>query len=389
MKILLTSQSTAFGGVESRLVQEVSVLRQLGCEVDVATPSFPSVALWRQQIQAAGGSIFRWNPYKFIERKQVGLFWRSLVALSRPRLAKGKFNLAHVAMPWTTVGMTRILELSNLGIPVVLGLHCTYPLEKLTPEIYEYVQKALRGVVGAYAVSHSVRNSFLRNFGPLCEHFGIEVITNGVNVNRFTPDPVARLKWRRRLGVEADTYLLAWCGRLVAMKNPHVALEILASPILQGVNVKLALAGSGPEEANLRRHVSSLGLESRVIFAGQIPDVEGFFSGADGCLVTSTAEEGFPLGTCEALACGLPVVASDNEVFREAFGKCGAVTLLPVDDTGAWGNKLKDMTALDVASHITMADIARSYALAQLSEEKMMTALRGYYMTVASRLLLS
>lgn len=379
MKVLVTSQSGALGGAEARMVQEVQALRGLGWEVQVAAPSFPQAVLWHPRILQAGGTLHRWNPYKFIEREQTGWPWRSLPALSRGGIRGQGFDLAHVVSTWTTEGMTRALELARQKIPFVLGLHVTYPPRTFSPELRALLDEALAGAVGAYAVSGMAKQSFQDVYGQACRHLNIQVVHNGIDTQTYAPDVQARATWRAQLNLTDTDCLLVWCGRLSTMKNPQLALDLLALPQLRQSRIKLAMVGSGPEQQALQQQAQALQLQDRLLLLGQVPDTRGVFNAADAYLSTSKANEGFPLATSEALSCGLPVFVPDHPVFMECFGQATAATLLPLNTLDVWGDALRDFAHTDADTRAARSAAARAHALAHLSQARMISALQAFY----------
>lgn len=381
MRVLVTSQSSALGGIESRLVQDVEILVSLGCKVFVATPRFRGIAEWQQRIQRAGGFIVRWNPYKFIERQQTSGIWQYLPIFSRQALTRNHFDFAHVAMPWTTVGMTRILELTRKKIPIVLGLHCIYPPEQLPKEIIFHIRQALSGVIEAYAVSNAVKRSFLENYGEFCSHFDIKVIPNGVDVKLYKPSILSRQAWRRRLNLGDDTFVVVWCGRLDASKNPGFALDIISQPLLRKINLKLILFGVGKDLRDLASKVRALNLTDRVIFAGHIPSNQGVFSVAD-VFLTTNPREGFSLTTSEALSSGVPVFVPQNDVFQEIYGACETAHFLPMNSPAEWAVKLEKFFNENLINRAMLSCISRNYANNHLDEKSMRNKITYFYENV-------
>ena len=119
------------------------------------------------------------------------------------------------------------------------------------------------------------------------------------------PELPARGELRRRLGLTGAT--LAFAGRLTAQKSLDVALDALA-PLQE---VRLVIAGDGPERAALEARAAALGLGGRVQFVGTQPRerVLELLHAADAALLPSSWEN-FPHSVVEALGVGTPVVAT-------------------------------------------------------------------------------
>ncbi|NEA51539.1 glycosyltransferase, partial [Streptomyces sp. SID10815] len=152
----------------------------------------------------------------------------------------------------------------------------------------------------------------------------IEVIPNGIDLDRFRFDPARRARTRRRLGLPAGAYVVGGIGRLAPGKRFDVLIRALA---LLPDDCWLLLVGGGPEEHVLRRTAHQAGVTGRVLFTGERPGLPDGSPGPDlpslACamdlLAAPSEEEAFGLAVVEALACGLPV----------RYGSCPAVEDLP------------------------------------------------------------
>ncbi|MEW2299066.1 glycosyltransferase [Streptomyces sp. NPDC006655] len=152
----------------------------------------------------------------------------------------------------------------------------------------------------------------------------IEVVPNGIDLERFRFDPAVRQRTRARLGLPEDAYVVGGVGRLAPGKRFDVAVRALAR---LPRDHWLLLVGAGPEERALRRVAEATGVAGRVLFAGERPYVSGSpedpdlpaLTAAMDVLVSPSAEEAFGLAVVEALAAGLPVL----------YSSCPAVEDLP------------------------------------------------------------
>lgn len=123
------------------------------------------------------------------------------------------------------------------------------------------------------------------------------------------PNPPLALPVRPRAPLPpAHRRTLLVAGRLVPQKNLGLALDAFA--LAAGAReLRLDIAGDGPERAALEAQVERLGLADRVRFLGQVPDLAAPLAGAD-LLLLSSRFEGTPAVVFEALAAGVPVVAT-------------------------------------------------------------------------------
>ncbi len=133
----------------------------------------------------------------------------------------------------------------------------------------------------------------------------LHVLRNGVDLQRFRPEPQAAA--RARLGLVADARWLVSVGHLVERKGHDITLRALAG--LPGV--QLAVLGQGPDRVKLQALAQDLGVASRVRFVGQVPNEElrWWYSAAD-VSVLSSSREGWANVLLESMACGTPVAGS-------------------------------------------------------------------------------
>ncbi len=110
----------------------------------------------------------------------------------------------------------------------------------------------------------------------------------------------------RALGIADDAFVIGWAGRLTAIKRPLDLIRVTA-----GVeDAVLVLAGDGEDRAATVALAEELGISERVRFLGYRDDLGSLYSAFDVFLLTS-ANEGAPVVVIEALAAGVPVVATD------------------------------------------------------------------------------
>ncbi len=133
-----------------------------------------------------------------------------------------------------------------------------------------------------------------------------EVIHNGVDTSVFKPDPDARRAVRQQLGVEEETPLIAYVGRLAHVKGVDVLLEAMVLLAQTGSDARLVLLGSGPLREELERQADGI---PGVRFLGQRDEVQCLLPAFD-CVCVPSRMETLGLAALEAMACGVPVVAT-------------------------------------------------------------------------------
>ena len=151
------------------------------------------------------------------------------------------------------------------------------------------------------------------------------VIPGGVDLDRFRPS-TDKARIQARLGLPQDKFILFTVRNLV----PRMGLEnlITAFEIVQNgrPDLLLVIGGEGPLQGALQEQVRRCGVEDFVRFAGYIPDEDlpSYYQMADLFILPTTELEGFGLVTVEALASGLPVLATPVGGTREILSKLGS-----------------------------------------------------------------
>lgn len=136
-----------------------------------------------------------------------------------------------------------------------------------------------------------------------------------------------------RADAAASGVLLA-VGRLDRQKGFDHLLRAYAAAVDEGLTVPLAIVGEGDARPALEALVAELGLAGRVSLPGRITTIEDWYSRAH-AFVLSSRYEGFPNVLLEALAHGIPSVATDCQSGPADILAGGAGLLVPVDDLGA------------------------------------------------------
>ena len=136
-------------------------------------------------------------------------------------------------------------------------------------------------------------------------------VSGGVDVDRFTPGD-GPLPARDRLGIRPDGALLVTARRLEPRMGLEQLLEAVRIARIGGVDLRLAVIGSGSLERRLQSLAVDLGLGDVVDLRGRVSDAElvDWYRAADLFVLPTIAYEGFGMVTVEALASGVPVVGT-------------------------------------------------------------------------------
>jgi len=163
----------------------------------------------------------------------------------------------------------------------------------------------------------------------------LHVVPNGVDTAVFRPLP--RGETKAELGLPGG-FLFACAGRLSREKGTHHALRALALMRERAPDARLLVIGDGVERPRLERLTSKLGLRERVLFLGAQPPekMPALLASADAFLFPTERDEAAPLVLPQAMACGLPVIASTLGGITEVIDRPGENgVLIPPGDLPA------------------------------------------------------
>lgn len=219
-----------------------------------------------------------------------------------------------------------------LGVPVTITMRGTETRHTndsaLRPLIITAMSKANR----VFSVSDS-----LRQIAISCgiDTSKLRVIGNGVDISKFSPQ--SKNKARASLGISGAAKVIVTVGGLCERKGFHRVIAALPELIKKYPDlIYLIIGGPSPEgdmTKQLQQLVSELNLGSAVKFLGAMAaDKLGQPLSAADVFVLSTRNEGWANVLLEAMACGLPVVATDVGGNREVVSNPSVGTIVPFDD---------------------------------------------------------
>jgi glycosyltransferase involved in cell wall biosynthesis len=182
-----------------------------------------------------------------------------------------------------------------------------------------------------------------------------------VDLGRFARDDGGPAKARALLGMPGSGPTVGAVGRLVEQKGHRFLLRAMAVVLRAHPAGQLVIIGEGPLQARLEAEASLLGIADSVRFLGARPDVERLLPALD-VLVSASLWEGLSIVILEALAAGVPVVATDVSGSREALtdglGTCGLI-VRPGDAEGLARAVLALLDDGDLRESLRVAGLAR------------------------------
>ncbi len=328
LRVLQLTTDLRLAGAERVVITLARGLRERGVECAVAGIFEGGEERGRARaiLESDGFDVYcaglerKWRLWRLAGLRRFALDWRP--------------NVLHCHMfHGNAAGV--LLRATGLGAPIVWTHHVCerrrlparnafYRLAGRVPEVNVHVSEAVQ--------------RFQRGIGGAGRQEA--VIHNGIEQAAF------------RAVSAAGGRVFGALGMLTRQKGFDVLVRAFGRLAQQDPGAELRIGGSGPEEGRLRELVRSLGMEGRVSLVGFVDDVPAFLSGL-GVFVNPSRWEGFGLTLLEAMAAGLPCIASRVDSLPEVGGDC--VRWVPPEDEGALCAAMRDALS---APH-TAEDVAR------------------------------
>jgi glycosyltransferase involved in cell wall biosynthesis len=248
------------------------------------------------------------------------------------------------------------------GVPVVYSEHNRFdsyhPLTQLAARATWRLQRRV------VAVSADVRTSIPDQSVP------IDVVRNGVAVDRYVVEEKGRDALRRSLGISAHTCVIGTVAVFRPAKRLDRWLDVAAHIRRSGRDVRFLLVGYGPLDSEVRRWVRERELEDAVVLAGAQPDVRPYLGAMD-VFLSSSDWEGLPVALLEAMAAARPVVATAVGGVAEAIDDAVGALVAPEADAlrDAVQRFVDDPQRRKSAGEAGYARVAARFGVARMSEE--------------------
>ena len=344
MRILLIVGKLDLGGAELQLLMLARGLSRAGHHVKVCSIR-PGTLI--PEFEAGGIEVALWRP--------TGRYMRSLPWLVR-QVGSFKPDVVHTWL-YAANALGR-LAASLVRAPVIIGSvrnvdSWKRPHDWLVDHMLSYMTSALiSNSTGAaeYAAKHSLvrRKRFV-------------VIRNGV--------PGHLMDGRQPLPREqSEEFRVLTACRLMPRKNVSYLIEAVALLLPRYPGLALRVVGGGPDAGRLEEKVDHLGIGSSVELAGPQRDVGPSYRAAD-CFVLASTEEGSSNAILEAMASGLPIIASDISANREIVEDGVTGLLVPSRDVSALADAIERLMQ-DPELRELLGDSARKQVREGFSEER-------------------
>jgi glycosyltransferase involved in cell wall biosynthesis len=335
--VLHTEASLGFGGQERRILRELEgldparfrgmLLCQPGSKLGRVTEERKIPTRWLKMRSA-------YDPVAFMQVRR--LLKRERVDVIHAHSSRDAW-LVGAAGKW-------------LGIPVFRTRHL------LTRIGGPFVYARLTDTV--LTVSEGVRQYLISAGVP-----GEKIITvpTGINLKRFDPARADLADMRARFNISRESFAIGIVAVLRRAKGHRFLLQALKRLVPEFPQMKLLIAGTGPQEQNIRNLIQSLELESQVMMLGLQDDIPSLLKALD-VFVLPAQEEALGTALIEATAMGVPVIATRIGGIPEVVGEDGL--LFESEDVDALVNHLRNLIrSPELAARLRAQGMARAREL--------------------------
>jgi glycosyltransferase involved in cell wall biosynthesis len=266
----------------------------------------------------------------------------SLYRRLKAHLGAGNADILHIHNPFGYYLYGALAARLTGGTQVVQTLHATVMFDRnarkgagrfaveRTKALFWAAAMLTDGLVSVCSEAEAnIRHRFLLRGNRLF------VVENGIEMARFLAVPNRQPR---------DEIVVGAVGRMSSEKNHRILIQAVALVRRNHSNVRLRLLGDGPLEPKLKKLVRNLGLDDIVQFFGFSNDVAGFMGGLDIFALPSNSEA-LPLSLLEAIASGLPVVATAVGGVPRILQNTGCGWLCPAENPGALAQAIESAIA--------------------------------------------
>lgn len=371
-RVLQVVDSLDRGGAQKLVVDLSRMLRRGGTDVTVLALADDGAHSVRPALEATGAVVVASPP----AGRRGLLDLRRLVRMAS-FVRRGRFDVVHTHLFSANVLGCLAAWLSR--VPAIATLHST----GRGPRRYDGLKERLEGLVlrrcasRVVAVGQSVAETHRHKARKSRMVTLLNPVDHGIDLNDDE-----RRDLRQLLGGDGKAVLLLSVGRLAPEKGATDLVRAVAVVRRTHPSMRLALAGAGEGHGRLRELVTSLGLEGSVRLLGWRDDVPQLLAASD-VYVSASRWEGLPMAILEAMAAGLPVVATGvGEVPLLLAGQRGIV--VPPNDIGGLADALDRLLA-DPERGRRLGDEARRYVTDHCSVDGWGSRLLGLYGAVNPR----
>lgn len=212
-----------------------------------------------------------------------------------------------------------------------------------------------------------------------------QVIMHGIDIERFCP-PADKAVAKQTIGLDPNKKIVGCFGRIRAQKGSDLFIDAMIGALQSNTDWMAILAGRATAEhlefqKEMVSRIANAGMSDRILFVGEHTDIERWYQALD-LFIAPQRWEGFGLTPLEAMACGVPVIATDVGAFSELVveGKTGYV--LPDFEANTMTQYAIDLMR-DDEKRAEMSKVSRAHMVTEFSLSREVDTLISTYRSLA------
>lgn len=357
----------AYGGAETQLVRLALRLKARGWEVSVVSMTPPRAYV--EELEKAGISVHSLEIHRKLPDPRPVLRLARLIRSFQP-------DIVHSYMVHANILARLVRPLARVPV-LICSARSTYEggrfrelLYRLTDPLCDLTTQVSQAGLERYVRVGAVPQDKIR------------YIPNGIDTDRFRPDPEARKRIRGELEIESAFVWVA-VGRFDPPKDYSNMLRAFSRVNQDNQDNLLIIVGDGPLRPGIEELAQNLGLKDCVRLLGIRRDIPELMNAADGYVISSSWE-GMPNVLLEASATGLPIVATDVGGNREVVRDEDTGFLVPSEDPEALAGAMLRLMGLSEEERRRMGEAGRRYIEATYSMDRVVEMWETLYKEMLS-----
>ncbi len=312
-------------------------------------------------------------------KKKLRRFQPSVVFQLARIIKERGIDIVHCQLHKPTVYGTLAAYMTGKNLRVISHVRGLNRTRTLRRKLFNWA--LFRRISRIIAVSNAVRDDIGRtNWMPFLDK--VVTIYNGIDVKPFMDSHLTREEARIGLGLpEKDAFVYGTVGRLAETKGQGVLLTAFARVYEKYPESWLILAGEGRLESELRALAAELNIHERVVFLGYRTDVPVVLRACDVFVLPSIAE-GLPGALLEAMATGIPVIASRVGGVPEILNNPELGMMISPSSVGELTTAMERLGSMDEVERNDIGKALRERVHVEFTKEKMISVISREYIAV-------
>lgn len=284
-------------------IPTIKMMREQGWNIDVACSGNEEISYCNHQFVLS----YKRSPFNFSIFKGI----RELTKI----INEGEYDIIYCHTPVggvaARIASVRARRKGTKVIYFAHGYHFFKGAPKLNWLIYYPIEKAMSLVTDSIILINREDYQLTIKKFKKCKAYQLNGI--GVDTSRFeiTDGKGVRCEYRKQMDIPQDANVLVYLAELLPNKNQMFLMRVLKRVLESEPNTFLILAGFDHSDGEFEKYAEKIGISKNVRFLGWREDVANLYAMSDIC-TASSIREGFGLNLVEAMACGIPVIATKN-----------------------------------------------------------------------------